>query len=226
MGHCWLIQKPWRSCLPSGSLLWWWLSWASTAQASPTWWTSWLGRTRVSDTSRAQPSPFCPPTLPACSTVMWGEEVRDPEGILKANFQSTVMFLSSLWPERISSPLFTLCLSFCFKSINCSFPRKTNVVIKIGNVYNNKLQDSYKDIHIVRTFSTDFYVKPVSCSCQNHVVQFKLSCLKLATSDCFHKVFLHYKLISAWIVNIPVSMHTFLRSALLKLSESFTSTSK
>ena len=139
IGDCWLIQKPWRSCLPSGSLLWWWLSWASTAQASPTWWTSWLGRTRVSDTSRAQPSPFCPPTLPACSTVMWGEEVRDLGGILKANFQSTVMFLSSLWPERISSPLFTLCLSFCFKSINCSFPRKTNVVIKIGNVYNNKL---------------------------------------------------------------------------------------
>ena len=50
---------------------------------------------------------------------------------------------------------------------------------------------------LLHTFSTDFYVKPVSCSCQNHVVQFKLSFLKLATSDCFHKVFLHYKLITA-----------------------------
>ena len=84
MGHCWLIQKLWRSCLPSDSLLWWWLSWASTAQANPTWWTSWLGRTRVSDTSRAQPSPFCLSTLPTCSTVMWGEKVRDLGGILKA----------------------------------------------------------------------------------------------------------------------------------------------
>lgn len=78
---------------------------------------------------------------------------------------------------------------------------------------------------LLHTFSTDFYVKPVSCNCQNHVVQFKFS-LKLATSDCFHKVFLHYKLISAWIINIPASVQTFLRSALLKLSESFTSTSK
>ena len=58
---CWLIQKPWRSCLPSGSLLWWWLSWGSTAQANPTWWTSWLGRTRVSGPSRAQLSPSVHP---------------------------------------------------------------------------------------------------------------------------------------------------------------------
>lgn len=79
---------------------------------------------------------------------------------------------------------------------------------------------------LLHTFSTDFYVKPVSCNCQNHVVQFKFSFLKLATSDCFHKVFLHYKLISAWIVNIPASVQTFLRSALLKLSESLTITSK
>ena len=55
MGDRWLIWKPWRSYLPSGSLLWWWLSWASTAQANPTWWTSWLGRKRVSKTSRAHP---------------------------------------------------------------------------------------------------------------------------------------------------------------------------
>ena len=125
---CWLIQKPWRSCLPSGSLLWWWLSWGSTAQANPTWWTGWLGRTRVSGPSRAQPSLSVHPHPQ--HVVMWREEVRDLGGILKANFQSTVMLLSSLRPERISSPLFALCLSFFFKSISCSFPRKTNVVIK------------------------------------------------------------------------------------------------
>ena len=112
MGDRWLIWKPWRSYLPSGSLLWWWLSWASTAQANPTWWTSWLGRKRVSKTSRAQPSPFCPPILPACSTVMWGEEVRDLEGILKANFQSTVMFLTSLWPVSDHSSLHFVLVSF------------------------------------------------------------------------------------------------------------------
>ena len=128
IGDCWLIQKPWRSCLPSGSLLWWWLSWGSTAQANPTWWTGWLGRTRVSGPSRAQPSLSVHPHPQ--HVVMWREEVRDLGGILKANFQSTVMLLSSLRPERISSPLFALCLSFFFKSISCSFPRKTNVVIK------------------------------------------------------------------------------------------------
>ena len=112
IGDCWLIQKPWRSCLPSGSLLWWWLSWASTAQASPTWWTSWPGRKRVSDMGRAQPSPFCPPTAPEWSTVMWGEDVRDLGGILKATFQSTAMFLSSLRPVSDHSSLHFVLVSF------------------------------------------------------------------------------------------------------------------
>ena len=112
MGNCWLIWKPWRSYLPSGSLLWWWLSWASIAQANPTWWTIWLGRKRMSKTSRTQPSPFCPPILQACSTVMWGEEVRDPEGISKANFQSTVMLSLSLWPVSDHSSLHFVLVSF------------------------------------------------------------------------------------------------------------------
>ena len=138
MGDCWLIQKLWRSCLPSGSLLWWWLSWASTAQASPTWWTSWPGRTRVSDTSRAQPSPFCPPTLPECSMVMWGEEGRDLGGILKANFHFSDGLLPFIlcWMLRVDS-FFPLCLNFLFK-VQMYLSERSTVVINKTNTDNNK----------------------------------------------------------------------------------------
>lgn len=125
-GNWWLIRKLWRSCQPIRILLWWWLLWASTAPANPTWWTSWLERTRVSSTSITLLSPFCPPTLPARSTVMHGEKVRDAEAYWKLSFNPQLCSYLRYGVKKAVHLSSHFALVSPFKSINCSFPRKTN----------------------------------------------------------------------------------------------------
>ena len=135
-GNWWLIRKLWRSCQAPRILSWWWLSWASTAQANPTWWTSWLGRTRVSGTKKLLGVPSV--HLHCLHWTWWCKDrkLENAEEYWKLSFNTRLCsYLHCNLKESVHhSSHFALVSSF--KSINCSFPRKTSAVIKIINVHN------------------------------------------------------------------------------------------